>query len=317
MVFTDYRPPWFFFNSHLETIFPALFRKVALQPYRRERITTPDDDFLDLDWLAQGSDHVVVISHGLEGSSSRPYVKGMAGAFFQNGYDVLAWNFRGCSEEINRQLRFYHSGATDDLELVIRHAASRYKKISLIGFSLGGNLTLKYLGEQQHRSYDKIRSATVFSVPMDLHSTCIRISMPANRVYALRFLKSLKKKVRLKAKDYAELETSQLSRINSLIEFDDVYTAPLHGFSDAIDYYTRCSSLPFIQSITVPTLIVNAMNDPFLGEQCYPVRELSSHQCVTFESPPRGGHVGFALFNQNGLYWSELRALEFIQTFNA
>src|SRR5687767_2598438 len=141
MADNQYIPPRFLFSAHLETIYPALIRRVSLQPFTRERIDTPDSDFLDLDWLQQGSEKLVIISHGLEGNSQRAYIKGMAKVFFSNGYDVLAWNFRGCSEEMNRQLRFYHSGATDDLNVVVNHAIDRkhYKNIYLIGFSLGGN----------------------------------------------------------------------------------------------------------------------------------------------------------------------------------
>src|SRR6187431_2146497 len=138
----NYAPPFAFFNAHVETIYPSLLRRVPLAPYHRERIVTPDQDFLDLDWLRQGSDKLIIISHGLEGNSERAYIKGMARAGMARGFDILAWNYRGCSGEMNRQLRFYHSGATDDLDWVIRHALQTgYKQINLIGFSLGGNLT--------------------------------------------------------------------------------------------------------------------------------------------------------------------------------
>ena len=144
----NYKRPSLLFSRHLETIYPALFRNVDLN-YQRERIATPDDDFLDLDWLKQGSKKLIIISHGLEGNSSRAYMKGMAKASSEKGFDVIAWNFRGCSDEMNKQLRFYHSGATDDLECVVAHAQRNgYTEIYLIGFSLGGNLTLKYLGER-------------------------------------------------------------------------------------------------------------------------------------------------------------------------
>src|SRR5690349_18377924 len=160
----QYSPPLFLFSPHLETIFPALLRRVDLKSYTRERITTPDNDFLDLDWLKQDSHKLVILSHGLEGNSTRPYIKGMAKALFEEGYDILAWNFRGCSEEMNKQLRFYHSGATDDLDVVVKHAAEKkYDEIFLVGFSLGGNLTLKYLGEQASSS--KIKKAVAISVP--------------------------------------------------------------------------------------------------------------------------------------------------------
>jgi predicted alpha/beta-fold hydrolase len=309
---TRYLPPFFLFTAHLETIYPAILRRVILTPYTRERIITPDDDFLDLDWLRKDSDKVVIISHGLEGNSGRPYVKGMAKAFYDNGFDVVAWNFRGCSDDINRQLKFYHSGATDDLDTVVNHITreKKYKNIFLIGFSLGGNLTLKYLGERS--VIDEIKKAVVFSVPMDLKSSCEKISMPANRIYSNRFLKSLKRKILLKSAHRKEIDVSKLDSVKTLMEFDDRYTAPLHGYKNAVDYYTQCSSIHFVGSITKPTLIINTLNDPFLSRECFPEAALEKHRYVKLEILPRGGHVGFAQFNKNGLYWSEQRALQFL-----
>jgi uncharacterized protein len=306
----SYTSPPLLFNRHLETIYPALFRKVVLPEYERERIITPDDDFLDLFWLKKNSSSLVIISHGLEGNTQRAYIKGMAKAFYDQGFDTLAWNYRGCGEEINKQLRFYHSGATDDLNTVIEHGSRHYEKIFLVGFSLGGNLTLKYLGEKGNQVNPKIKKAVTFSVPMELHSSCKEISKPTNWPYSNRFLKSLKKKVIAKAKLFPELKTDRLETIKTLIEFDDTYTAPVHGFKNAIDYYQKCSSLYFLSGIKIPTLIVNAKNDPFLSKECFP--DVSKYNALTFESPTRGGHVGFAQFNQNGLYWSEVRASEFI-----
>ena len=310
-----YLPPFFLFNPHLETIYPSLLRRVSLAAYTRERIETPDDDFLDLDWLQNQSEKVVIISHGLEGNSNRSYVKGMARALHANGFDILAWNFRGCSQEMNRQLRFYHSGATDDLHTVIEHVieTKRYKSIFLLGFSLGANITLKYLGEQTVNNI--IRKGIAFSVPMDLKSTCEKISRPANRIYSNRFVKSLKNKVLLKSRQRTDLDTSKLDSIRNLIQFDDCYTAPLHGFKNALDYYKQCSSLRFVNDIKTPTLIINTLNDPFLTPECFPTDLLLNHPFVNLEILPRGGHVGFTQFNKNGLYWSEQRALEFLSDF--
>jgi hypothetical protein len=305
----NYSAPSILFNRHLETIFPSLLRKVELTTYQRERITTLDNDFLDLDWLKQGSNQLVIISHGLEGNTERSYMKGMAKVFYQNGFDVLAWNYRGCGSEMNKQLRFYHSGATDDLKTVINHAASNYQQVSLVGFSLGGNLTLKYLGEKDIHS--KLKKAVVFSVPMDLYGSCLEILKHHNWIYHQRFLKSLKAKVLLKSKVQPALDVSKLDRTKTLMEFDDHFTAPIHGFKNAIEYYTKSSALNYLKEIHTSTLIVNAKNDPFLSATCFP--DLSMHDSILFESPERGGHVGFAQFNQNGLYWSELRALAFIK----
>lgn len=306
----EYFPPFFLFGPHLETIYPAILRRVQRLAYTRERIDTPDADFLDLDWLRKGCGKVAIISHGLEGNSHRPYVRGMAKALFDNGFDVLAWNFRGCSEEMNHQLRFYHSGATDDLDTVITHASNQgYKEIYLVGFSLGGNMTLKYLGERTVP--DTIKKAVVFSVPLDLKTSCEKISQPANRIYSNRFLRSLKSKVITKSRLQKGLDVSGLDKIRTLEAFDDRFTAPLHGFANAADYYERCSSIHFVENIRTKTLIVNTRNDPFLSAECFPVPLLKDHPHVSLEIPLRGGHVGFTQFNKNGLYWSEQRALDF------
>jgi len=308
----DYKKPVPLFNAHLETIYPSVFRKVHLVPYVRERIPTPDCDFLDLDWIKNGSSKLVIISHGLEGNSHRSYVKGMAKAFSTNRFDVLAWNYRGCSEEINLQQRFYHSGATDDLDCLIQHAFTKtYEEIVLIGFSLGGNLTLKYLGEEKRS--ERISKAVVFSVPMNLHTSCIELSRPSNWIYSKRFLKSLKKKVMEKALLRNDIEITAINDIKTLQDFDDHYTSVLHGYRDAVDYYSQCSSLRFVENIQVPTLIVNAKNDPFLSKDCYPTTLLANHPYVKLEIPAHGGHVGFTQFNKNGLFWSEERALYFVQ----
>ncbi|MBX2963620.1 MAG: alpha/beta fold hydrolase [Cyclobacteriaceae bacterium] len=309
----NYSPPFFLFHPHLETIYPALIRRVSLQPYQRERIPTPDDDFLDLDWLTQQSAKLVIISHGLEGNTKRAYIKGMARHCYTHGFDVLTWNYRGCSGEMNRQLRFYHSGATDDLHTVIEHAVNRnrYTEINLIGFSLGGNLTLKYLGEDRSRT-PLLRKAVAFSVPVDLHTSCIQISKPGNWIYSQRFLRSLKKKVIEKSKIVSGIDTSGIEKIKTLMEFDDHFTGPVHGFKNAIDYYERSSSLRFLNNISIPALLVNAKNDPFLSPECFPANELKNHALVQLESPAHGGHVGFTRINANGTYWSEERAFQFL-----
>ncbi len=313
-VILPYSAPRFLFSPHLETIFPSLIRKVTIQPYTRERINTSDNDFLDLDWLIQGSNKLVIISHGLEGNSQRPYVKGMAKAFFANGYDVLAWNYRGCSEEMNKQLRFYHSGATDDLNTVINHAVDdkNYNDVSLVGFSLGGNVTLKLAGEKKPRP--EVKKAVAISVPMHLQSSCEKISQPSNWIYSSRFLRSLKAKILLKSTLRDGLDVKGLDKIKTLTQFDDRFTAPIHGFENAIDYYSRCSSVQLLTQISIPTLIINTLNDPFLSKQCFPTELLKGHSSVTLEILSRGGHVGFTQFNKNGLYWSEQRALQFIRS---
>jgi hypothetical protein len=316
---SDYQAPYWLFHAHLQTIIPSLFRKVEGVHYRREKLPTPDRDFLLLDWSAGDNDQLAIISHGLEGDSQRPYIRGMVKAFRQAGYDALAWNFRGCGGEMNQTLRFYHSGATDDLELVVQHAlnCSKYRRILLIGFSLGGNLTLKYLGERGERLPPEVNKSIVFSVPLDLSSSSRQIDEPGNFIYSRRFLRNLKRKISQKNRAMPEaLSTGYFKNIRTLKDFDDFYTAPLHGFQDAEDYYTSCSSLYFLDTIAIPTLIVNARNDPFLSEKCYPAERLKEHPCVYLEAPKEGGHVGFIPRHplQNGNYWSEDRAVRFAGT---
>lgn len=310
-----YLPPKLHFNAHLQTIIPSVFRKVEGVTFQRERITTPDHDFLDLDWSSvyENPESLIILSHGLEGSSDRQYIKGMVKIFNNHGYDCLAWNFRSCSGQINRNLRFYHSGATEDLDLVINYALKKgYKCIYLIGFSLGGNLTLKYLGERAIKP--QIKKSIVFSVPLHLASSSEKIAKPSNWLYTKRFLKSLKKKVKLKALAFPDqINLTNLGKITTVESFDEHYTSKLHGFINAKDYYAKNSSIIFVKNISIPTLIINAKNDPFLSESCYPIDDLKNHEYVKLEIPLQGGHCGFWQSGYKNFLWSELRALEFIK----
>ncbi len=309
---TEYENPRWLFNGHLQTIYPGLFRSLITLPFERERITTPDGDFLDLDWLRGNSRKLVIVSHGLEGNSRRPYMLGMGRQFFTKGFDVITWNFRGCGEELNLKPIFYHSGATYDLETVIEHASVGYDEVYLVGFSLGGNLTLKYLGEERERS-SKIKKAVGISVPLHLESSCIKISSGRNIVYANRFLKTLKEKVVKKAMVFPDaIPTGTLRKIKTLKDFDDHFTAPIHGFRDAHDYYEQNSAIYFLERIAIPVLILNAQNDPFLSEKCFPVRLARELDQIWMEFPRYGGHVGFSPRIRAEMYLSEKRAFEFI-----
>ena len=300
------------FNGHIQTIVPAILgRRIAL-PFDRERITTSDGDFLDIDWLRASSDRLLIISHGLEGNSRRPYMLGMANIFFSQGWDVVSWNFRSCSGEMNRRPVFYHSGATADLETVISHTARNYAEVYLVGFSLGGNLTLKYLGED-HPSTPKITKAVAISVPLDLSGSSDKIGQRENILYANRFLRTLKWKIIQKARVFPEIQVKNLDKIKTLRQFDDVYTGPLHGFEGADDYYAKCSSLGFLPKIAAKVLILNAKNDPFLSSSCYPDEIGTQLTRVFMEFPDNGGHVGFAPRKITDIFWSEKRAFEFLE----
>lgn len=303
-----YKAPYYLFNPHLETVVPSVFRKVT-GIYQRERLELTDGDFLDLDWMQTQRDKLVIISHGLEGNSERHYTKGMASYFFANSWDALAWNCRGCSGEMNRLPRFYHHGATEDLAAVVDHVIKKnYKQIVLVGFSMGGSMTLKYLGERIPPK--EIKSAITFSVPCNLGSSAAELDKSKNKFYLNRFLKKLEKKVQAKAKQFPKLLSAKnFETIITFREFDTCYTAPLHGFTDADDFYTRASCNPHLENIKLPVLLVNALNDPFLPEACYPIELAKQHPHLHLEMPTRGGHVGFSLTGK--INWMEKRALQF------
>lgn len=309
---SPYKSPKWLFNGHLETIYPALFRKKENLYPERERIETADGDVLDLDWHRTGSSRLVIVSHGLEGNSRRPYILGMAAAFIRKGFDVLAWNYRGCGEELNKKPIFYHSGATYDLESVVNHAATTYEEINLVGFSLGGNLTLKFLGEEKY-STPKIKRGVAISVPLDLGKSSDKISSGINLIYSKRFLSTLKDKIRRKAEIFPnDFDLEKLDKLRTLRDFDDQFTGPLHGFSDAEEYYQLNSSLQYLDRIKVPTLVINAKNDPFLSNTCFPEKLSSTLDLIYCEFPDKGGHVGFSPQEKGKSYYSEARAVEFI-----
>ena len=312
---SSYVPPIGFSNAHIQTIFPTLFRKVKGVSYRRERITTPDDDFLDLDWASIGARKVAIVSHGLEGNSERCYILGVVKALNRSGWDGLAWNMRGCSGEPNKTIKSYHSGASEDLAVVVEHVigGGKYDAVGLVGFSLGGNVTLKYLGERGSQTNKAITGAVTCSVPCDLASGAEEMAKPSNKIYMKRFTRMLHEKIKAKMRLMPErISDEGYNRIQTFRQFDDRYTAPLHGFRDADDYYNRASSKPFIHKITIPTLLVNAKNDPFLPQPCYPLREAEANPNFFLEMPKSGGHVGFIAFNKRKEYWFESRVVEFL-----
>lgn len=317
LVPSNYQPSFLFKNGHFATIYAGVFRKVDGFSQKRERITLPDTDFLDLDWsfAATSTNKVVIILHGLEGNAQRPYITGSVKLFNLHKIDACAVNFRGCSGEANRLFRSYHSGATEDLEAVIHHILStrKYDEIYLHGFSLGGNLLLKYLGETQTIP-NEIRGAVAVSVPCDLHSSLRQLLLPKNILYANRFKKHLIEKLRIKQKLFpSHINASDISKIKNLKDFDDIYTSKAHGFKDAIDYYTKSSCLPLLPNIKIPTLIINSKNDSFLGTECYPIKAAEQNNNLYLETPEYGGHVGF--YGINNTSYTEKRAVNFLMEY--
>lgn len=311
---SSYESPWWLKNAHLATIIPNILRKVEGINYKRERIDTHDKDFIDLDWLKTGNRRLVILLHGLEGSSDRGYMKGMAKYFNERDWDIVAYNCRGCSGEINRQPRLYHHGDTDDVSHVVDYINKEndYSEIVMMGFSMGGSLILNYLGNQKHVIPENIKAVVTFSVPCDLKATAEELSRKGRGFYRKRFLKKLTTKIQQKAKQFPKvINIEDLHEVKNFFDFETKYTAPLHGFENANAFYEYASAGNYLENIKIPTLIVNAANDPLFSEACYPIRQAKKSSTVYLEIPKHGGHVGFSL-SKLYLNWMEQRAWQFL-----
>ena len=313
---SNYTPPILFRNGHFATIYSGIIRSVNGVVQKRERLILSDGDFMDLDWSDSSTPtkKLVVLLHGLEGDAQRPYITGSAKILNQNGYDACAVNYRGCSGEPNKKYRSYHSGVTEDLIEVLDHILNtkNYSEIYLKGFSLGGNLLLKYLGEGNNVPKE-LKGAVAISVPCNLNDSCQQLLSPKNILYAIRFKGNLLGKLRQKQQLFPEkISDADIKRIKTLKDFDDIYTSQAHGFEDALDYYKKSSSLQFLPHIQVPSLIINAKDDSFLGPECYPVKETDKNAKLFLEMPNYGGHVGF--WGKNNITYTEKQALSFFDS---
>ncbi len=315
-VVPDYQPPRFLTNGHVQTVYPILFRKRRELPVRRQRLELPDGDFLDIDWLTGGHGRLAFLCHGLEGNSRGLHTSNLMSHLFDSGWDVAAMNSRGCSGEPNRLPRLYHSGETSDLHFALGAALADgdYATASLVGYSMGGNQILKYLGENPGRVPPQVRAAATLSVPCDLEDSAAALARPANRVYMRYFLRTLRRKIAEKKQLFPDLiDTRGLEGISTFEAFDERYTAPMHGFASARDYWRKASSRPHLASIRVPTLLVNARNDPFLGPDCFPTEEAAGNPNLRLEVQCNGGHLGFVTLDGTGVYWSERRVVRFLK----
>ncbi|WP_373059638.1 YheT family hydrolase [Zunongwangia sp. H14] len=312
---SSYHSPLIFRSAHLSTIYAALLRKVDFRISKRERLELSDGDFLDLDWcypLNKNTEKLLIVTHGLAGNAQRPYMLGMAKSFTEKGWDVALMNFRSCSGELNRLYRSYNAGATEDLEEVVTHALkkNKYRHISLAGFSLGGNLLLKYLGER-NTVPTEVKSAMAVSVPCDLGASLKELNKNHNFLYSRRFLKNLKEQLYERHLAFpGEIDKNDIASCNSLLAVDELYTSKAHGYKDAAEYYKKCSCLQFLPHIKIPTLLINAENDSFLSPNSYPVKTAKNSSFLYLEIPKYGGHVGF--IQKGEKYYHEKRALEFI-----
>lgn len=315
IVTSRFVPAWWLANRHLQTIVPNTFRSLPRLGLRRERIELPDGDFVDADWTPGDSGPIVVLLHGLEGSRNSRYAAWMLKRLHDAGMRGVLLHFRGCSGEPNRRASGYHSGHTADFDFFLRRIIEREPgtPLAAVGYSLGGNALLKWLGETADQRL--LQTAVAVSVPFRLDVCSAAIDRGFARIYQTHLLRRMLISARRKLPLIREagLEPG-LKRIRNFYQFDDALTAPLHGFRSAADYYAKCSSLPFLKRITTPTLIIHASDDPFMTPDIVPAAtDLSP--AVTLELSERGGHVGFVggRWPWKPVYWLEERILSHLR----
>jgi len=306
----DFRPLWWLKNPHLQTLWPVFFRRRPELNLRSERLELADGDFLDLAWAGQGGP-VVLVLHGLEGSLRSHYAAALMAALAGAGYQAVFMHFRGCSGEPNRLDRAYHSGETGDLAAVVEHVVAQTGNplSAIVGFSLGGNVLLKWLGERGEAA--PVSAAVAVSVPFRLEDGARRMSKGVSRIYERHLVGRLQAGYRRKFSHRPAPLDVDIGELSSFWAFDDQVTAPLHGFQDVHDYYRRSSSRQFLSAIRRPTLIVHALDDPFMFPDTVPDPEELS-ETVELELTSRGGHVGFVAGSLLPRYWLEPRILRFL-----
>lgn len=309
-------PPLFLRNGTVETIYAALWRKAPEVPYERERRELPDGDFIDLDWIRQGSSKLAVLVHGLEGNSERPYIRAMASLYVEKGWDVLAWNARSCSGELNRNFRLYSHADIDDLRLVLNEIlnSSTYAHVSLTGMSMGGNMVLKYAGvEGKSLKHSALKAVTAISTPLDLRAAARNLDRPDMFIFNWKFSRNLKKKITAKAQQFpGRLDLDKLDQLECWEDFDRYFTVPLGNYESVDEFYQLGSGLNYLSGIEVPTLIINAQNDPILTEESIEFKLPKGKSFLHAELPKYGGHVAFTLKN-NTYNWSEMRSWSFAE----
>ena len=294
----SYGAPGWLPGGHAQTIYPALIRRPQVA-YRRQRVDTPDGDFIDLDWLEtselEDNAPLVVLFHGLEGNSRSHYALALMAHLRSIGWRGVVPHFRGCSGELNRRPRAYHSGDYTEVAWMLEtiRALEPGTPLFPVGISLGASALLNWLGREEHRAASIVAAAAAVSAPLDLTAAGIAIEQGLNRIYSRHFRATLVPKAMAMARTFpGTLDAAAIARVNSMYGFDEIVTAPLHGFAGTDDYWQRASSKPWLRAVAVPTLVLNARNDPFIPASSLPTRAETSI-AITLEQPNDGGHAGF------------------------
>jgi len=313
-----YRPPWWYRGRHLQTLWGPLFRPLRCPAVRRERLETPDGDFVDLDWLAAAAPAapLVLVLHGLEGSRRSHYVAGLLRESARLGLGAAVLYFRSCSGELNRGPRMYHSGDTADVDFVVGHVAAPRpgRPLGLVGISLGGNVALKWLGERGDAAPPGVAALAAISTPFDLAACAGALDRGWNRrLYTAGFLRTLRAKARAKAGLLdGRVDLARALAARTFAEYDRALTAPLYGFADERDYWARASSRPYLARIRRPCLLINAVNDPFVPAASLPGADAAPPAFIERVVVPEGGHAGFLEGPWGRRSWAERQALAFL-----
>ena len=333
---STYKPNWFYRNAHINTVLGSIGRKAPVLNFMRERIETPDGDFIDVDWVKNSFEPLVLRnepSHfksklkvensklliavsGLEGNSRKTYMRGIMSIFSKNGYYCVSLHHRSCSGEDNRLLNTYHSGFTDDLRYFMERLEKEnyYQEIIIVGYSLGGNIVMKFCGEEGDKINPKIKKVIAISVPAELGSSAKYFERSDNFAYMQKFFWTLKKKAKIKDQKFpGSFDLKKVLTAKTFNDFDENFTAPTFGFKSAEDYYTQASCKPFFEKIKIPALLIIAKDDTFVSPESYPFQFAEQSKTFHFLAPDYGGHCGFMPTDSNQTLWVEREALKFAE----
>ncbi len=311
MVQSTYKAPWYLPGGMLQTVVAGRRKRPTIQ-FERTTLTLIDGDFIDLDWQRTGNKNLIILTHGLEGSSQSQYVKDVSIKLKDRAFDLLAWNCRSCSGRMNRLPKLYHHGEIADISEVIQHVATRYdyEKMYLLGFSMGGNISVKFLAlNTDLKSY--ITKCAIVSTPCDLAAASRAMDLPKNKILRKYFMKNLRKKLQAKESQFpGSFPMDRFDSMKSWYQFDSEFVAPFVGYDSAESFYADASANSFFRRLTTPTFLINAKNDPVLGPSCHPKEQAINSKYLFFELSSKGGHVYFPMKGSN---YSVDRALAFFE----